>query len=263
MSDALASAHKDLHERVKQASVLYTDATTWARQGKLKTAIVLASDDVTSFFIRDDGCQASFQPLFVADNGILVSDRASVFGFWAMHLRQICWAHLIRKFVSFAQRAGPAGQIGRDLLTMGALVFDYWHSFLDGKLDRVGLVDWMGPIRSAVTEQLQRAVSANIKRLSGSCANMLQHAQALWTFVEHEGVEPTNNHSEQELRPLVIWRKTSFGSQSEGGDRFAERILSVVHSAHKLGRCAHEFVVDAVRAHVLGRQSPTLVTVTR
>ena len=83
---------------------------------------------------------------------------------------------------------------------------------------------------ASLSDLLQRAVAANIKRLSGSCKNLLKHVDALWKFVDHEGVDPTNNHAERELRPIVLWRKSSFGSKSESGDRFAERVMSVVQT---------------------------------
>ena len=91
----------------------------------------------------------------------------------------------------------------------------------DGKLDRERFVLWMAPVRQQVEAALQRAVAAGLEDVSGSCADILVHAQALWTSVESPGVEPTNNHAERELRAFVLWRKRSFGTQSERGNLFA------------------------------------------
>jgi len=79
----------------------------------------------------------------------------------------------------------------------------------------------MAPLRAQFEATLDRAVKADIKKLSGSCADMVAHKKALWTFVENEGVDPTNNHAERELRAFVLSRKRSFGAQSERGHRFA------------------------------------------
>jgi transposase len=258
-SKALAPAHSEIHAHVKAAAVVYTDATGWKQRGKLKSVVVLASAEVSAFFILDDGTRETLEPLFDPNCGIMVTDRASIFGFWLMTLRQICWAHIIRKFVSFAEREGPAGLFGKDLLTLATLVFDSWHAFLDGKLDRTALSTWIDPIKIAMLDLLHRAVAANIKRLSGSCKNLLKHADALWNFVVHEGVDPTNNHAERELRPIVIWRKSSFGSKSEAGDRFAERMMSVVQTARKLGRSARDYIIDAIRAQFNSEQAPSLL----
>ena len=74
------------------------------------------------------------------------------------------------------------------------------------------------PIRPHTTEvrrhaeqleaALGRAVTANIERVSGSCADILAHQQALWTFVERLDVEPTNNHAERVRRLPVTVRRT-------------------------------------------------------
>jgi len=139
------------------------------------------------------------------------------------------------------------------------LVFDHWHAFLDGKLHRASLAEWIDPSKIALSDFLQRAVAANIKRLSGSCKNLLKHVDALWKFVDHEGVDPTNNHAERELRPIVLWRKSSFGSKSESGDRFVERVMSVVQTARKLGRSARDYILDAIRAQLNSEQAPLLL----
>lgn len=83
--------------------------------------------------------------------------------------------------------------------------------------------------------------------------------EALWSFAEHEGVEPTNNLSEQALRSGVIWRKTSFGSQSERGLRLVERLLTVAETARKQQQDLLEFLTAAVAAHRSGHLPPALL----
>ena len=97
--------------------------------------------------------------------------------------------------MSFSERDGPAGTLGRELLDCAALVFEYWHGFKDGQLTRDELAIWMRPLQLRLEAVLERAAAADIARLSGSCADILAHREALWTFVSHEGVEPTNNHA--------------------------------------------------------------------
>ena len=176
-----------------------------------------------------------------------------------MVLRQICWAHLLRRFVSFAQRDGPVGAFGRELLDCAALVFSYWHGFKRGLLTREELVIWMRPVRRHFEATLRRAVATNLKELSGSCADILAHREALWTFVVHEGVSPTNNLAERELRPLVLWRRRSFGCRSERGLRFVERIMTVSQTLGKRGKWVFEFVRETVAAHLEGQPRPSLL----
>ena len=258
-SQALKSAFDEAQREVERADVKHTDATSWIRAGIWMSLWVLASMMATVYRIVADGRRETIQPFYGPLIGILISDRATVFGFWSMALRQICWAHLIRKFVAFSERDGPAGAIGRELLDCAALVFDYWHRFKDSALTREELEIWMRPVRQHFEAVLARAVASDIERVSGSCANILAHAEALWTFVTHDGVEPTNNHAERELRAFVLWRKSSFGSQSERGERFAERLMTVAHTARKQGKDVLDFIVRSVTAHIRGTSPPTLI----
>ncbi len=77
----------------------------------------------------------------------------------------------------------------------------------------------------------------------------------------HDGVEPTNNHAELELRDFVLWRKRCFGSQSERGERFAERVMTAVRTARKQGKDVLDFIVRSVTAHVDGTPPPPLIGV--
>jgi len=153
-------------------------------------------DDRTSlatvFKILPNGRSDTLRRLYGKLRGILVSDRATALNFWAMERRQICWAHLLRKFVSLEERAGPAGDLGRELLEYTGVLFRYWHDYRDGKLGRNMLRAWMAPVRQPFEALLERAVAAQLEGVSGSCADMLDHRAALWTFVDHDGVEPTS-----------------------------------------------------------------------
>jgi transposase len=140
---------------------------------------------------------------------------------------------LLRRFVSFSERDGPARVIGRDLLGYAGILFEYWRDHRDGKITHERFVAWMAPVRQQVEAILEKAVALDIKGLSGSCADILEHRKALWTFVDRDDVNPTNNHGERELRAFVLWRKRSFGTQSERGNLFAERLMTIAHTARK------------------------------
>ncbi len=258
-SEALATAYEEAKHEVEHARVKHADATSWLRHGRLMSLWTLASMTATAFGIFVDGTRETIRPFFGRQRGVLVSDRASVFGFWHMAHRQVCWSHLIRKFISFSERDGPAGALGRELLGYAALVFEYWHGFIEGSLNRHELQTWLRPVQRELEAALERAVAADIPRLSGSCEDMLAHRDALWTFVEHEDVEPTNNHAERELRAFVLWRKGSFGTQSARGERFAERMMTVAHTARKQGTAVLDFVVRSVTAHLHATTPPTLI----
>jgi len=56
---------------------------------------------------------------------------------------------------------------------------------------------------------------------------LLREMDALWAFLTHHGVEPTNNRAERALRCGVLWRKRSLGTASDKGNRWVERMLSL------------------------------------
>jgi transposase len=257
-SEALKSAHNEALLEVQYAGIKHTDATSWTRSGKLMSLWTLASAAATVYQIFVDGCRDTIRPLFGPGLGILVSDRATVFSFWAMAQRQICHAHLLRKFVAFSERDGTAGSIGRELLECTALVFEYWHGFKDGLLTRQELQFWLRPVQRDIERLLERGEKTDIERFSGACVDILAHRGALWTFVTHEGVQPTNNHAELELRDFVLWRRRSFGSQSERGERFAERMMTAVRTARKQGKDVLNFMVGSITAYIDGTREPRL-----
>lgn len=261
VSDAVAAPVVEAWDKVGPAKVKYTDGTSWLQAGVSLSLWTIATAMATVFKIVTDGSKKTLIPLYGQLKGILVSDRAAALNFWAMERRQICWAHLIRKFVSFSERDGPAGDIGRDLLNYAGLAFEYWHAYKSGQLTRQTFRAWMTPVRAGVEALLERAVAAEIPRLSGSCNNMLAHKQALWTFVDCDEVEPTNNHAERELRAFVLWRKRSFGTQSERGNLFAERIMTVAHTARKQQRDVLSFLTECCRARTDRTAPPSLFRV--
>ena len=92
-----------------------------------------------------------------------------------------------------------------------------------------------------------------------TCRQLLKVEPALWLFVTVEGLEPTNNAAERAIRPAVLWRRTSFGSQSEGGSVFVARMLTVVTSLRSQNRNVLDFMSAAVRASRQGTLPPSLL----
>lgn len=259
VSDAVAKPVQEAWQRVVKSDVKHTDGTTWYQAGITLSLWVIATACATVYKILANGRKDTLQPLFgKAQHGILVADRATALTFWAMERRQVCWAHLVRKFVSFSERDGPAGKLGRELLDYTGIFFEYWHQVRDGTLDRETFRTRMAPVRQQFEAVLIRAAKSGIALMAGSCADMLEHRAALWTFVDERDVEPTNNHAERELRAFVLWRKRSYGTQSERGNQFAERVMTVAHTARKQDRNVLEFLTECCVAHLDGGAAPSL-----
>jgi len=256
MRRLLKAGYEQAKSAADDALVKHTDGTGWRQAGRSLQLWTVATTVVTVFTILTAGTAQKLRTLFGRIKGILVSDRAKAINFWAMKRRQVCWAHLYRKFISFSERDGPAGAIGKELVEYCEVLFVTYHAFASGEISRRVFRDRMAPVRLHIEALLQKAVAADIK-LSGSCQDIIAHKEALWTFVDRVGVEPTNNHAERELRSFVLWRKKSFGSQSDRGDRFAERIMTAAHSLRKQGRPVLDYLTALWRAE--DRQQPALL----
>lgn len=260
VSEAVKGAVEEVWKQVvDEATAKHTDGTTWFQAGTMCALWTVATLKATAFKILANANRTTLAALFGDKHrGTLVSDRAAALTFWAMEHRQICWAHLLRKFVAFSERDGRGGVIGRELLDYVGVIFEYWDDVKVGRLTRAEFRDRMAPVRKNVQAVLQRAVAANLKSVSGSCEDILKHAAALWTFVDLDDVEPTNNHAERELRAFVLWRRRSFGSQSERGNRFAERLMTVVHTARKQNKNVLAFLIACCTATRDGKKAPSL-----
>lgn len=257
VTESLEAGVAEVWRRVDGEVVKHADGTSWFQQGVLLALWTIATASATVFKVLAHGDKKTLS-LLLGSTGTLVSDRATALKFWSMDRRQVCWAHLLRKFVAFSERGGKSARLGDELLDYIKLTFDYWHQVREGRLNREEFRRRMAPIRTAVEELLQRGVDARIAGLSGSCADILEHKKALWTFVDRDDVEPTNNHAERELRAFVLWRKRSQGTQSERGNLFAERMMTTVHTARKQNKNVLDFLTVTYAAYIAGAPTPSL-----
>jgi len=102
--------------------------------------------------------------------------------------------------------------------------------------------------------------------LSGKCRRIIKHREHLWTFVQDQSVDPTNNLAERIVRQGVLWRKSSFGTQSERGALYVKRILTVGATCRLQGgkgrlqgRSIIEYLREACRCHLDGIAVPSLI----
>jgi transposase len=110
-----------------------------------------------------------------------------------------------------------------------------------------------------VRNLLRRGSASSCAKTAGTCQEILAVEASLWTFASTAGVEPTNNAAERAIRHAVCWRKTSYGTDSETGSRFVERMLTVVASCRQQGRNVLRFVIEAIQAAKIEARTPSLL----
>lgn len=258
-SEAIAVPVNEAVAFVRGQPVKHVDASTWRLDGAYAALWTIATTLVAVFFVTVDAKAPTIKLLLGKLRGVMVTDRGSQFGFWAMRKRQICWAHLIRKFVAFSERKDEGAKVGESLLLLAHATLHEWHRVRDGTRSRASFRAFADNAQVAFENLLDRGANLRLRGLTGACQDILAHKDALFTFAHRPGVEPTNNHAERALRPFVLWRKTSYGSQSERGRLFAQRIMTAAHTLRLQKRSIFAFLVDACQARARGLTLPSLL----
>lgn len=106
---------------------------------------------------------------------------------------------------------------------------------------------------------LEKGAACSNKNTARTCQNLLDIEPALWTFWSNHNVPPTNNQAERQLRPLVISKKLTFGTQSARGSRFVERIFTVVMTCQQQQKSIFQFLENCISAHFSGQPAPNLI----
>ena len=147
------------------------------------------------------------------------------------------------------------------------LLFEIWYQVRDGTLSHNEFSQQVIPIRNQINKILTQGAGYQIgykdqtplAKTVRTCRQLLKVEPALWLFVSVEGVEPTNNSAERALRPAVLWRRSSFGSQSLDGSRFAARMLTVVTTLKLQQRNVLDYLSQACLAKRNNLPSPSLL----
>ena len=140
-------------------------------------------------------------------------------------------------------------------------MFTWWHRVRDGTLQRSSFQGYLSDLRSEVHFQLCYGRQFADEKTAATCANLLAMEPALWTFARKEGVEPTNNAAERALRHGVLWRHTSFGTHSESGSRFVERMLTVRDTLRQQQRKVLDYLTSACQAALHHHPAPSLLPI--
>jgi transposase len=257
---AVAEPVAEARAYVQQQPAAYLDETGW-REGQQRAWLWTAvTAGVTVFVVRlSRGGKVAQELLGERFWGWLVTDRWSAYNWYPTWRRQVCWAHLLRDIAAMTERGGPSQALGEALQVQVYQMFHWWHRVRDGTLAHASFASYMRPIRREIERLLEAGQVCGVPKTEGTCREILKRRQALWTFVRHEGVEPTNNVAERAIRPGVLWRKGSFGTHSPEGSRFVEAIMTVVATLKQQHRNVLDYVTAACEAALRGEPAPSLI----
>jgi transposase len=257
---ALAAPVEEARTYVQAQAVAHLDETSWRQGDKRAWLWVAVTSWVTVFVVRmSRGGPIARELLGETFAGILVTDRYSAYNWYPVRWRQVCWAHLLRDFTAMRDRGGASAELGAALLVQAHQMFTWWHRVGAGTLQRSTFRAYMSPLRREVERLLELGSRGGVPKTAGMCQDILKRRQALWTFVQVAGVEPTNNTAERSIRPGVLWRKGSFGTQSEAGSRFVESMMTVVSTLKQQQRNVLAYLTAACEAALRGEAAPSLL----
>lgn len=262
VSQACAPVVGSIKRYSANALALNIDETGWKCQGKRRYLWTFVSSLAVLFVISPSrGSKVLKEVLGDFFPGTITSDDHSAYRKYHRHgTRQLCWAHIIRKLKALKELpASPQAYLfARNMLAEIGRMFAIWHAFPDSGCSRRQL--WLATalVRGRMKALCLRYQHCETKDVSVRANSILNTWDCLFTFLAVKGVEPTNNAAERSLRPFVQYRKLAFGSQSEWGERFVERIFSVTRTCQMQRINPFNFLAELMTASFSEKQLPVL-----
>ena len=257
-SQAVAAPCQELEARLQEEPVLNVDETGWRSNGdKRYLWAFVALHYVVYTVAATRGSEVLVRLLGAVFRGVLCSDRFRAYLKYHSGDAQFCWAHLKRNLLGILDlsKHSAVERFCRDALAEHARLFRLWHKFRSHQIDRSQLMYRSVPIQKRIAVLAERHWRSSNREVSNLATALLQHNQRLFTFLEKEGVEPTNNRAERALRTGVQWRKICFGNRSAAGELATARLLTIAGTCGRQKLNLLAYLSAAIACH-RRRQGP-------
>jgi len=251
-SEAILPIYNAIGQQARQAQVNGVDETSWFQTGKLQWLWTMVNHVVAFFMIHPNRSKEAFNQLVEDWKGILISDNYGVYVNWA-NKRQTCLAHYIRKARDLAERKDQSIKKFGESIAKELQLLCHWAKKPPDEKQWTGFYS-----RLLLLLMLYEGGDDDAGQLARSIAREIE---TLWVFLDENGVEPTNNRAERALRFAVLWRKRSYGTQSDKGNRWVERILSLKQTCRMRKMPSFPILANAIDAY-FKEQKPDLKWIT-
>lgn len=240
VAEWLEPLYDHIGDTIRQAPVAHADETTHFREKARRWLWVLCTPQLAFYMVHASRGMKAAQNLLGHFAGILISDRHGAYGTYLTDQRQLCWAHIIRNLERLSGRKGDPGILGLWLVRFARIIIQLEHRWRKSNYQSEHYRKRLLVARVNFRIALEQGRSDHEgQRTGNACRDLLRSEPMLWRFMASPGLDLTNNTAERALRPYVIWRKTSFFSQSERGDLFRARVMTVAESCRRLNLCAY------------------------
>ncbi len=260
-SSALEFPVKEIEESLPDQAVINADETGW----RDKWLWIFVTSGFMYFHVaKSRSSKVLEKVLGQLYKGILCVDRWGAYTKYHKGLIQFCRAHLKRDFFGVLK-------IGSSLQSKDAILFaktmerlrkrlmSIWYQYKEEKISRKQLIKYCEPIMRVIKMCLAKYEKSEDKNARKLAKRLSKHSDKLFTFIYHEGVEPTNNISERGIRPAVQWRKVCFGNRSDTGAILTSRLLTTVRTCWLQRQNSLKFLAKAIQAYRYGKPAPSLL----
>jgi transposase len=261
VSQSLKVIHEEVFSAVQAEKIIHVDETGHKECNKSGWAWIASAPQYTYFMLhKSRGKKIAKEIIGDPQGRMIISDRYSAYNYLPSENHQICWAHLKRDFQKIADRPDKPGRIGTNLLKCYRLLFGFWKTAYKQEAELCKKQKKrLRRFKNRMLRWLVIGTECGHDKTARTCENILGYQRSLWHFFDNQQISPTNNHAERQLRPLVISKKLTFGTQSNRGSRYIERIFTVLTSCKQQGRDVFAFVTEAVQNSFAGKAAPSLL----
>ena len=229
VSSKLKPAYDKLHDEIEEQNFIHVDETSHNNQGKRFWCWLMASTNLTLIKIANSRGKKVISNLLPDYAGNIISDRYAVYNHFDESKRQVCLAHLYRDFKRFAHSSNShVSEVGYKLLETMDRSFALYHGYKSGKIDILYMRRKIKKVKHKIYYFLRDIkYSSESESAMRVANNILKSFDMMWLFVDNEDIPPTNNFAERQIKHHVKYRKNSYHTWSDRGDRFLERIKSI------------------------------------
>ena len=273
ISASLADVHEELKQAIPQQSQLGSDESSLKNNGKKHWIWCITAPLFTLFHIAATRSRSVLEELIGEDfEGFVNFDyfSANCSFAWNFDIKaQYCWAHLIRDIRFLLKHPDKKTNVwAEQLQDRSRKIFSAWHR--RDEMSEEGFRRSMLIQRDRFLEIVRKPPDCKEAKNLTNRFQVVEYpqdgevahydlAEDYFRFMFDAGVEPTNNHAEQQIRHCVIDRKITQGTRSLAGQRYHERMWTAIATCTKQSRSFFELLHQAIDAQLDARKPPSLL----
>lgn len=242
---------------IESKTCKHFDETGWRNSGKRHFVWVASCQHAAVYSVDQARSAEAFRRVLRGSpiGFAAVTDRYAVYNSLGEN-HQYCLAHLIRDFRRYAERDEPDKEIGQALEKELKTVCRIHRRYREAKISLADRNRRLGACKRKVEFWFEDGLANGSEELHKLCDTLLREFDRLWSFMKVPGMEPTNNLAERDLRKLVIWRKKSYGTKSDRGKKFVERITTVTQTLRRQAKNVLHYIQAVVDSFYRGSALP-------